>query len=53
MPVADTKSLAEKMIWFIDNPRKIIDMGVESRRMAERLFDVKKINQDIIDTLGL
>jgi len=53
VPVADTKSLAEKMIWFIDNRQKIIDMGVESRRMAERLFDVKKINQDIIDTLDL
>jgi len=53
VPIADSNSLAEKMIWFIDNPHKIIDMGLESRKMAESLFDVKKINQDIIDKLSL
>lgn len=43
--------LAAKMIWFIENPELILNMGAESRKIAEQLFDVNKINKQIIDIL--
>lgn len=43
--------LTEKMIWFIKNYKIIAMMGNKSRKRAEDLFDVRKINRKMIDIL--
>mgnify|MGYP000958977501 FL=1 len=53
VPVKDSKALADKMIWMIENPEKLKEMAKESRRLCEEKFDVKKVNQVILDTMGL
>ena len=53
VPVRDHKSLAEKMIYFIENRDEIVRMGQESRKLAEEKYDVHKVNEDIIEKMGL
>ena len=43
--------LSKKMIWFIENPDHIISMGLESRKIAEEYYDIKKINNQLIEIL--
>ncbi len=43
--------LAEKMIFFLDNPQKAIEMGVNNRKFAEAYFDQNKINQYILEVI--
>jgi len=38
---------------MIENPEKLKEMAKESRRLCEEKFDVKKVNQVILDTMGL
>ena len=45
VPVHDPPSLATAMEKFIDRPHQIVEMGSHSRRMAERLYDVRTVNQ--------
>ena len=45
VPVHDPPSLATAMEKFIDRPHQIVEMGSQSRRMAERLYDVHTVNQ--------
>ncbi|MDP0562367.1 MAG: glycosyltransferase family 4 protein [Candidatus Endonucleobacter sp. (ex Gigantidas childressi)] len=40
----DSMALAEKMIYFIENPKEITRMGENSRKKAINEFDVHKIN---------
>lgn len=51
--VADSKALAEKMIWFIEHPEQIEPMGLASRRIAEDRFDVHKVNAKMLEIMGL
>lgn len=53
VPMKDAQALAERMIWFIQNPDSIARMGLESRRMAEERFDVRIINQRMMEIMGL
>lgn len=53
VPVGDENALAEKMIWFIENPEKIETMGLVSRKMAEEKFDVDKVNARMLEIIGL
>ncbi len=53
IPVADSDALAEKMIYFLENPDMIVTMGENGRKFAEDNFDQKKINQKICHILGL
>ena len=48
----DFDKLAEKMIWFIENPKYIISMGLESRKIAEDNYDIKIINNKLIEILN-
>ena len=48
VPPYDPEALVQKMIYFIQNPEKIIQMGIESRRIAEEKFDVRKQNAKLI-----
>jgi len=53
VPVKDALSLAERMIWFIEHRNQVEKMGQESRRIAEERFDVRIINQQIMEIMGL
>ncbi|CAN8138932.1 galacturonosyltransferase WbtD [uncultured Thiomicrorhabdus sp.] len=53
VPVRDSQALAEKMIWFIENPEQIESMGLASRKMAEDKFDVHKVNARMLEIMGL
>jgi glycosyltransferase involved in cell wall biosynthesis len=49
----DADHLANAMRRFIDNPDLISEFGKASRKVAEKKFDVKKVNETIINTMGL
>lgn len=53
VPVWDSEKLAEKMIYFIEHPQKITEMGDESHRIALEKFDVTKVNQRLIQILEI
>jgi glycosyltransferase involved in cell wall biosynthesis len=43
VPVGDHIALAEKIIYFIENPEKRIAMGINARKKAEEEFDENKV----------
>ena len=45
--------LAEKMIYFIEHPEQIEKMGYESYKIAQDKFDAEKVNQRLLNILGL
>ena len=47
------QALAEKMIYFIENPEDIKKMGYESYKIAQEKFDADKVNKRLINMLGL
>ena len=53
VPKWDSEALAEKMIYFIENPDQIKVMGAESYKIAVEKFDADKVNQRLVNMLGL
>jgi len=53
VPVRDVDALVSAMERFINEPELIERMGKESRRIAEERFDVHKINQVLLEAMGL
>lgn len=53
VPVKDSTALAAAMEKFIVNPSLIEPMGKRSRQIAEDLYDVNKVNADILWIMGL
>lgn len=53
VPPRDAAALASAMEHFIDNPKDIIAYGESSRRLAEDVFDVRKVNCDMLKLMGL
>ncbi|MBE3605371.1 glycosyltransferase family 4 protein [Campylobacter sp. RM13119] len=49
IPLYDSQTLAQKMIYFIQNPEKIVQMGIESRKIAEKKFNITKKNKELIN----
>lgn len=47
------QALAEKMIYFIENPEQIAIMGNESYKIAKEEFDAEKVNQRLLKMIGL
>lgn len=47
------EALAEKMIYFIEQPEQIEKMGIESYKIAQEKFDADKVNQRLLNILGL
>lgn len=45
--------LAEKMMYFIQHPDQIEKMGYESYKIAKEKFDAEKVNQRLMNILGL
>lgn len=53
VPVKDCNKLAEAMEYFIQSPGAISEMGKKSREIAVNKYDVKKVNQVILQAMGL
>jgi glycosyltransferase involved in cell wall biosynthesis len=51
VPPFNPASLADRMMYFVENPQKIIVMGLESYRLAQEKFDGKKANEKLISHL--
>lgn len=47
------EALAEKMIYFIENPEQIAIMGNESYKIAQEKFDAEKVNQRLLKMIGI
>jgi glycosyltransferase involved in cell wall biosynthesis len=53
VPPRDVDALIAAMERFIVQPELIVGMGQASRRLAEERFDVHKINQRILEAMGI
>lgn len=53
VPKWNPQALAEKMIYFIENPEQIQVMGEQSYKIAQEKFDAEKVNQRLVNILGL
>jgi glycosyltransferase involved in cell wall biosynthesis len=53
VPVRDPVAIAQAMMRFVESPDLIEKMGHEGRRIAEKRFDVNKINLRIMETIGI
>ncbi|WP_395327321.1 glycosyltransferase family 4 protein [Novosphingobium sp. BL-8H] len=49
----DAGSLRAAMQRFIDNPELVARMGTRSRDLAEKVYDVRKVNQQLLDEMDL
>lgn len=49
----DAASLADAMTAMLKRPDGLVAMAGESRRLAEQKFDVEKVNQAMLDAMGL
>ena len=53
VPKWNPQALAEKMIYFIENPEQIQVMGEESYKIAQEKFDAHKVNERLLKILGV
>ncbi len=53
VPKANAQALAERMVWFIENPDQWERMGKRSRELAEEKYDVHKVNAQLMEIMGL
>jgi glycosyltransferase involved in cell wall biosynthesis len=53
VPARNADALAERMIWFIEHRNQWERMGARSRKMAEKRFDVRIINRELMGIMGL
>jgi glycosyltransferase involved in cell wall biosynthesis len=53
VPVRNVDALVSAMERFINKPELIERMGKESRRIAEERFDVHKVNEVLLNAMGL
>ena len=49
----NSAQLANAMIWMIEHPEEVKQMGAESRRYAEDRFDVEKVNKIMMESMGI
>ncbi len=53
VPARDVTALVKAMERFVREPELIPQMGRRSRQIAEEKFDVRKVNQVLLETMGL
>lgn len=53
VPVRDSEAVADAMRKFIESPHLILQMRAQSRRIAEEKYDVRKVNAQMMDAMGL
>lgn len=51
--VQNSAAVAEKMIWFVNNPTEIEKMGRASYEFCKEKFDVKKVNKQMLEYLNI
>ena len=44
----DANALARACLWLAEHPERFVSMGRASRELAERRFDVKRVNETVI-----
>lgn len=49
--VGNAEQIAERMIWFLEHPKEMEEMGKNARLYAEEHFDCEKINEKIYSIL--
>lgn len=52
IPPNDFESLVDACQYFLENPDTIEQMGIESRKLAEKKFDVNIINSFLVDNIN-
>ena len=52
IPIKDVNAIVQKMIYFLENPEKIYEMGDNARKYAEKHFDNDAINEKICKIIG-
>ncbi|WP_104472348.1 glycosyltransferase family 4 protein [Acinetobacter indicus] len=53
VPKWNPQVLAEKMIYFIEHPEQVRMMGDQSHKIAIEKFDAEKVNQRLLEILGI
>ena len=53
VPVKDAGAIAEKMIYFIENPERAQEMALRSMEICRKKFDVRSVNKTLLRTMGL
>lgn len=53
VPVKDVNALVEKMLFLFQKPEICEEMGTASRGIAEQRFDVRLVNQIILETMRI
>ena len=53
VPIKNVDALAEKMVYFIEHPKAILEMGQNSIEYCKDKFDVVKVNEDMRKYLGV
>ena len=53
VPVKDVDALENAIVQILDNENLAASFGKESRKMAENIFDVNKVNADIMKIMKI
>jgi len=53
IPTKNVQALTQAMQKFIDNPALANTMGTRSRQLAEEKYDVRKVNEAMLEGMGL
>ncbi len=53
VPPRDVKSIVEAMALLLEDPHRALEMGQQSRRLAEARFNVHNVNSSILREMGL
>ena len=51
--VKNVDAIVDKMVYLVEHPELVERMGQESRKMACEIFDVRKVNDTILRTMGI
>lgn len=51
--VKNVDAIVDKMIFLVEHPKLVEKMGQESREIACEIFDVRKVNDTILRTMGI
>ena len=53
VPVKSAAEIARAMVFFIENPKQVVQMGKASRELAEQKYDVHKVNDFMLQEMGI
>ncbi len=47
----DARSLAEKLVWCIEHPKQLSDMGMRARKVYENVFSMQVFEENVRNVL--